>query len=233
MEFHYIIVVAVAYLLGSIPFGYILVKIFRGEDIRLSGSGNIGATNVARSGAKVLGILTLLLDALKGYVAVLHGAHAAHHDLQNGNIALRHPDLVSHMMAVAALAAVVGHIFPVWLKFKGGKGVATALGVFIPLFPKALLVALVIFIISVAISRYVSLGSILATISFPIAACFLEDAAHLNQDRSWGIDWATILPICVTSLLVVAKHHQNIRRLLSGNENRLGQKKPPTAEEPS
>jgi len=233
MEFHYIIVAAVAYLLGSIPFGYILVKIFRGEDIRLSGSGNIGATNVARSGAKFLGILTLVLDALKGYVAVLHGAHAAHHDLQDANIALRHPDLVPHMMAVAALAAVVGHVFPVWLKFKGGKGVATALGVFIPLFPKALLVALVIFIISVAISRYVSLGSILATISFPIAACFLEDASHLHQDRSWGIDWATILPICATSLLVVAKHHQNIRRLLAGNENRLGQKKPPTAEEPS
>ena len=233
MEFHYIIVAAVAYLLGSIPFGYILVKIFRGEDIRLSGSGNIGATNVARSGAKVLGILTLLLDALKGYVAVLHGAHAAHHDLQDPMIALRHPDLVPHMMAVAALAAVVGHIFPVWLKFKGGKGVATALGVFIPLFPKALLVALVIFIISVAISRYVSLGSLLATISFPIAACFLEDAAHLHQDRSWGIDWATMLPICVTSLLVVAKHHQNIRRLLAGSENRLGQKKPPAAEEPS
>ena len=234
MEFHYIIVVAVAYLLGSIPFGYILVKIFRGEDIRLSGSGNIGATNVARSGAKGLGILTLVLDALKGYIAVLHGAHMANHQLQNQNVITHDPykELIPHMMAIAALAAVAGHIFPVWLKFKGGKGVATALGVFIPLFPKALLVSLAIFVISVAISRYVSLGSILATISFPIAACFLEDGAHLHQDRSWGIDWTTILPICVTSLLVVAKHHQNIRRLLAGNENRLGQKKPPAAEEP-
>lgn len=233
MEFHYIIVVAVAYLLGSIPFGYILVKLFRGEDIRLSGSGNIGATNVARSGAKGLGILTLVLDALKGYVAVLHASHAAHHDLQDPNIALRNPDLVPHMMAIAALAAVAGHIFPVWLKFKGGKGVATALGVFIPLFPKALLVSLIIFIISVAISRYVSLGSILATISFPIAACFLEPAAHLHQDFGWGIDWNTLFPICAASFLVIAKHHQNIRRLIAGNENRLGQKKPPTPEEQS
>src|SRR5262244_1538165 len=173
----YIFLVAVSYLLGSIPFGYLLVKVFRGEDIRLSGSGNIGATNVARSGAKGLGILTLVLDALKGYLAVLHAGYLAHQDLQHADIALRQPDLVYHMMALAALAAVTGHIFPVWLKFKGGKGVATALGVFIPLFPKALLVSLIIFVVCVAISRYVSLGSILATLSFPIAACFLEDAA--------------------------------------------------------
>src|SRR5215470_9131260 len=230
---HYIIVVVVAYLLGSIPFGYLLVKFFRGEDIRLSGSGNIGATNVARSGARGLGIATLALDALKGLVAVWLAAILVRKQFPPvmfcGNPFM---EAAEHFMSIAAFAAVVGHVFPVWLKFKGGKGVATALGVFIPLLPKALLVSLVIFIISVAISRYVSLGSILATISLPIAACFLEDAAHLHQDRSWGIDWATMLPICATSLLVVAKHHQNIRRLLAGNENRLGQKKPPTAEEP-
>jgi acyl phosphate:glycerol-3-phosphate acyltransferase len=228
---HYIFDVAISYLLGSIPFGYLLVKIFRGQDIRLSGSGNIGATNVARSGAMALGVLTLLLDALKGYVAVLHASHLAHHDLQRADTALRHPDLAPHMMAVAALGAVAGHVFPVWLGFKGGKGVATAMGVFIPLFPKALLVAVIIFIISVAISRYVSLGSILATISFPLAAVFLEDAAHLHQDRSWGIDWGTLLPVCLTCFLVVAKHHQNMRRLLAGNENRLGEKKPAVPEE--
>jgi glycerol-3-phosphate acyltransferase PlsY len=226
MHFHYIVVVVVAYLLGSIPFGYLLVRIFRGQDIRLSGSGNIGATNVVRSGARGLGIITLALDALKGYAAVLHGAHAAHHDLQHAGFRLLHPDYAYNLMAIAALAAVAGHVFPVWLKFKGGKGVATALGVFIPIFPKALLVALAIFIIVVAISRYVSLGSILATIAFPIAAYFLEDGAHLQQDRSWGIDWLTFLPICAVSLLVVAKHHQNIRRLIAGNENRLVRKKP-------
>lgn len=226
MLFHYIVIIIVSYLLGSIPFGYLLVKIFRGEDIRQTGSGNIGATNVARSGARILGILTLFFDALKGFVAVGHASHAGHHLLDEPRFALQHPDIVPDLMAVAALAAVVGHIFPVWLKFKGGKGVATALGVFILLFPKAILVSLIIFVVVVAISRYVSLGSILATIALPIAAWFLEDSAHLHQDRSWGINWATFLPACATCILVVAKHHQNIRRLIAGNENRLGEKKP-------
>jgi len=227
----YIFLVAVSYLLGSIPFGYLLVKMFRGEDIRLSGSGNIGATNVARSGAKGLGIITLVLDALKGLLAVAHASHWAHTHLQHADIRLQHPDLGSHAMAIAALSAVVGHIFPVWLKFKGGKGVATALGVFILLFPKALVVSLIIFILCVALSRYVSLGSILATISLPIAAYFLEDSAHQNHDVHWPVDWATFLPVCITALLVIAKHHENIRRLFAGNENRLGQKKPPLPEE--
>ncbi|HEY6248844.1 MAG TPA: glycerol-3-phosphate 1-O-acyltransferase PlsY [Candidatus Angelobacter sp.] len=221
----YLFIVVVSYLLGSIPFGYLLVKMFRGEDIRTSGSGNIGATNVARSGAKGLGIVTLFLDALKGFVAVLHASHWAHTHLQHADIKLLHPDLEANAMAIAALSAVVGHIFPVWLKFKGGKGVATALGVFILLLPKAIVVSLVIFILSVAISRYVSLGSILATVSLPIAAYFLEDWAHHLGDSRWGIDWMTMLPVCATCLLIVGKHHENIRRLLAGNENRLGQKK--------
>src|SRR5579864_8117233 len=151
-----IFVVAISYLLGSIPFGYLLVKMFRGEDIRTSGSGNIGATNVARSGAKVLGIATLFLDALKGFVAVGHASHWAHTHLQHADIKLLYPDLEANAMAIAALSAVAGHVFPVWLKFKGGKGVATALGVFILLLPKAIVVSLAIFILSVAISRYVS-----------------------------------------------------------------------------
>jgi acyl phosphate:glycerol-3-phosphate acyltransferase len=225
MLLHYFFIIAISYLLGSIPFGYLLVKIFRGQDIRQSGSGNIGATNVARSGAKGLGILTLFLDAFKGFVAVWHASHAAHHQLQEGAFGLVHPDFVPNMMAAAALAAVVGHVFPVWLKFKGGKGVATALGVFILLFPKALVVSLIIFVVVVAISRYVSLGSILASVALPIAAYFLEDSAHLYQNKGWGINWAVFLPACATCLLVIAKHHQNLRRLLSGTENRLGEKK--------
>jgi acyl phosphate:glycerol-3-phosphate acyltransferase len=228
----YIFVIVISYLLGSIPFGYLLVKMFRGEDIRATGSGNIGATNVARSGAKGLGILTLFLDALKGFVAVGHAAHWAHTHLQHGDIKLLHPDLESNAMAIAALSAVVGHVFPVWLKFKGGKGVATALGVFILLFPKAILVSLVVFIVSVAISRYVSLGSILATISLPIAAVFLEDSAHYVR-ANWTVNWGTMLPVCAICLLVIVKHHENIRRLLVGNENRLGQKKLPAAEKQS
>ena len=228
MPSDYIIVVLVSYLLGSIPFGFLLVKIFRGEDIRRSGSGNIGATNVARSGGKALGVLTLLLDALKGFVAVLLASYWAQQQLRRSDFAIIHSDFVPNMMAAAALAAVVGHVFPVWLKFKGGKGVATALGVFVLLFPRALLVSLAVFVVAVAISRFVSLGSILATLAFPIAAYFLEDSAHLLQDPRWGIDWRTFLPVCATSILVVAKHHQNIRRLLAGNENRLGQKAPVT-----
>lgn len=227
----YALIIIVSYLLGSIPFGYLLVRIFRGKDIRESGSGNIGATNVARSGAKGLGILTLFLDALKGFVAVGHARHGGEHLLQDDAFGLQHPDIVANLMAIAALAAVVGHMFPVWLKFKGGKGVATALGVFILLFPKALLVSFAVFIVAVAVSRYVSLGSILATIALPIAAYFLEDNAHLHHDRSWGVNWATFLPACATSILIIAKHHENIRRLLAGNENRLGTKKP-AGEEP-
>lgn len=213
----YIIVAVVAYLLGSIPFGYLLVKVFRGEDIRLSGSGNIGATNVARSGAKGLGIATLILDALKGmlaiYVAFVLGCRAFFCCLD----AACPP--VMNAMSVAALFAVLGHVFPAWLRFKGGKGVATALGVFTLLFPKAVLVCLGLFIIVVAVSRYVSLGSVLAAAAFPVAVYFLgyKDPTPLTL-------------ISVTALLVIVKHHQNIGRLLAGTESRLGSKKNPVME---
>jgi len=208
----FLIVAAVSYLLGSIPFGYLLVKFFRGEDIRLSGSGNIGATNVARSGARGLGAMTLLLDVLKGALAVgfawvlarsgynVCGDHGAYPCAP----ALR-------LMAIAGLFAILAHLFPVWLKFKGGKGVATALGVFAILFPKAVLISLAIFVIVLAASRFVSLGSILAAIAFPIAAEFL-----------YRPEWPSLLLVSLVAALVVAKHHQNIRRLLAGNENRFG-----------
>lgn len=206
----FLIVAVVAYLLGSIPFGYLLVRFFRGEDIRLSGSGNIGATNVARSGAKGLGIATLALDALKGAVAVVVARLVASYALQSGN----YPGLISRqLMATAALCAVLGHVFPVWLGFKGGKGVATALGVFCVLFPKAILVALAVFILIVVLTRYVSLGSILGAITFPIAAYFLQHPDAISLVLASGV-----------SLIVIVKHHQNIGRLMSGTESKFGSK---------
>jgi acyl phosphate:glycerol-3-phosphate acyltransferase len=210
----YLIVAAVAYLFGSIPVGYLLVKTFRGEDIRLSGSGNIGATNVARSGAKGLGAITLLLDIAKGLLAVGLAWELGRSTLNVcwGAEYIPFPCVPGwRLMAIAALFAVAGHVFPVWLKFKGGKGVATALGVFALLFPKAVLVSLAIFIIVLVLSRYVSLGSILAALAFPIAAYFF-----------YHPDWASLLPVVLAAALVIGKHHQNIRRLLAGNENRFG-----------
>ena len=213
----YIIVAAIAYLLGSIPFGYLLVKVFRGEDIRLSGSGNIGATNVARSGAKGLGIATLILDALKGMLAIYLAFVLGCRAFFCCQDAVCPP--VMNLMSVAALFAVLGHMFPVWLRFKGGKGVATALGVFGLLFPKAVLVCLAIFIVVVAVSRYVSLGSIVAAAGFPVAVYFLGYR-----------DGVPLALLSVTALLVIVKHHQNIGRLLAGTESRLGSKKPSAME---
>lgn len=214
----YLTVAAIAYLLGSIPFGYVLVKFVRGEDIRLSGSGNIGATNVARSGAKGLGALTLLLDVLKGAAAVWIAATLAassYNRCAGVSETFGLPCIPAlRLMSLAALFAVLGHIFPVWLKFKGGKGVATALGVFALLFPKAVLISLIIFIVVLGMSRYVSLGSILAALAFPIAAYFL-----------YKPPWITLVLTAAVSAVVVLKHRQNIRRLVAGTENRFGSPK--------
>ena len=199
-------IAALGYLLGSIPFGYLLVRVFRGEDVRQSGSGNIGATNVSRR-SPVLGLLTLLLDALKGSAAVLlavflcgrTGAHASY-----------------RVMSLAALLAVVGHMFPVWLKFRGGKGVATGLGSFAMIAPKAALVGVGIFVVVVLLFRYVSLGSILAAAAFPVLGWVM----HL-----YGKDWLALALMSLASLLIVVKHHGNIGRLLAGTENRFGSRK--------
>ncbi len=196
-----------AYLLGSIPFGYVLVLLFRHQDVRATGSGNIGATNVARSGGKGLGLLTLLLDALKGYVAVILAMHFAP-NTSHGPSALA---------VAAAVVAVLGHVFPIWLKFKGGKGIATALGVFVALVPWVALSALGLFILVVAMTRLVSLGSILAAISIPIFALLLvpKRSAELL---------AGLTCISVVSIL---KHRANIVRLLHGTESRFGSNKKP------
>jgi acyl phosphate:glycerol-3-phosphate acyltransferase len=199
--------IVVAYLLGSIPFGYILVRTFRGEDVRLSGSGNIGATNVARK-APALGIATLVLDAAKGFIAVLLGFILATRELLSGAKQVN-PIVVA---AIAGVAVIAGHLFPVWLKFRGGKGVATSVGVFVALAPKALVIALVIFAVIVAAFRYVSLGSVVAVAVFPLIAWLLHDYHETP---------ALLAAMCVIAILVVAKHQGNIRRLLNGSENRI------------
>ncbi|MGZ4854774.1 MAG: glycerol-3-phosphate 1-O-acyltransferase PlsY, partial [Candidatus Angelobacter sp.] len=202
--------------------GYLLVRTFRGEDIRQTGSGNIGATNVARSGAKGLAIATLALDAIKGAMAVWLAALLAGSKYNLCGDFIAFPcALTLRLMSWAALLAVIGHVFPVWLRFKGGKGVATALGVFCVLFPKAILVALAIFILVVAVTRYVSLGSILGAIAFPVVAYFMQNA-----------DWLSLLLASGVSLIIVLKHHQNIGRLLTGTENRFGAPKSQIAEKP-
>lgn len=194
-----IISLAISYLLGSIPFGYLLVRVFRGEDVRLSGSGNIGATNVSRK-SPALGALTLLLDAAKGYAAVQFAAMYWHFGTTDNRRLL--------IMAASALLAVLGHMFPVWLKFRGGKGVATALGAFLRFAPLAVLVAVGIFILTVAISRRISLGSIIT------AALFPSTVWSLRMSR----DPAVLALIGATALLIIFRHYQNILRLISGDE---------------
>jgi len=193
--------ISLAYLLGSVPFGYILVKVFLRRDIRATGSGNIGATNVARSGAKGLAIATLLLDLGKAFAAVKIAQH-----LVPGNYDLA---------ALAAVAAVVGHVFPVWLGFRGGKGVASALGVFLALTPASAMATLAVFVVIFAFTRYVSLASIIAAAAFPFFG--LHSAAVRTP--------VVIASFLFISLLIIVKHHQNIRRLLSGTENRFGSRK--------
>jgi glycerol-3-phosphate acyltransferase PlsY len=202
----YLLVALLAYLLGSIPFGYLLVRFVRKEDIRATGSGNIGATNVIRSGGKGLGALTFILDACKGYVAVV----------LCGRLAEMHGLAVVPLMnatALAALCAILGHIYTVWLGFKGGKGVATAFGVFIALVPLAALAGLAVFVITFALSKYVSLGSILSAIAFPIFAFAIPHAPR----TTWFDAVLLIVP-----LIVILKHRQNIGRLLQGKEYRFG-----------
>jgi glycerol-3-phosphate acyltransferase PlsY len=187
----------VAYLLGSIPFGLLLAHVFGGKDVRKAGSGNIGATNVSRVAGPVAGILTLLLDAAKGYAAVL--------------LAARLTDDAATWLMIAGISALLGHCFPLWLHCKGGKGVATAAGVFLALSPFAMLSALAVFILVVMFWRYVSLGSLAAAAAIPLLMYFL-----------WAPHHAPPLVVTFGSLamsgLVIYKHDANMQRLIEGTE---------------
>ena len=201
---HSLSIVVAAYLLGSIPTGYLLVRFVHKQDIRTMGSGNIGATNVLRSGAKGLGAATFLFDVMKGAMAVLVGARLA---------TIGFPPIPLHNAeALAALCAVLGHMFPVWLGLRGGKGVATAFGVFVVLVPYAALGSLAVFVIVFALGRYVSLASILGTTAFPLLAWFAAP---------WTRNYLIMAIIGIVAGLILVKHQQNILRLMARTEYRF------------
>ena len=191
--------VAIAYLLGSIPFGYLIVRLRTGGDIRATGSGNIGATNVLRTTGRAAGILTLLLDMAKGYAAVRITLYLTGGDALWG--------------ALAAVAVVLGHAYPVFLGFKGGKAVASTVGAFLVLTPSAIGAVVLVFIAAVALTRFISLGSILAAGLFPLAVWMI---AHPP------------FPVIVASVFagafIVYRHRENIARLRQGNERLLSLK---------
>ncbi|MDQ2976223.1 MAG: glycerol-3-phosphate 1-O-acyltransferase PlsY [Acidobacteriota bacterium] len=215
------IVIIIAYLLGSIPFGYLIVRTTLGADVRETGSGGTGATNVSRRAGKAAGVITLVLDALKGAVAVViaklllglplvgDGGHIGppgQHSVPSGY----------WWIAAAAIAVIVGHIFPVWLRFRGGKGVATGVGVFLMLAPIAVAFAALIFIVVVMLTRYVSLGSILAAIAIPLFV-LLEDAFIRPVESLAPIVSASI----AGAALILFAHRENIARLMNGTESRF------------
>ena len=185
--------VVAAYLLGSIPFGLILVRLMTGADVRQGGSGNIGATNVLRTTGRAAGVLTLLLDGGKGWFAVWLTSF-----LTSGNIM---------WMSAAALAVLLGHAFSLWLKFNGGKAVASFVGAFLYLTPLPLLAVILIFVFVVAWTRYLSLGSIIAAALFPLACWMILHP-----------DWPVIVAALGAAILIVERHSANIDRIRAGEE---------------
>jgi len=210
-------VIVIAYLLGSIPFGYLIVRATQGADVRETGSGGTGATNVSRRAGKTAGAVTLLLDALKGAAAVAIAKIVLGLPVF-GDAALAGASLeiAYWWVAAAAIAVILGHIFPVWLRFRGGKGVATGLGVFLMLTPLALAFAGVIFVLVVWRTRYVSLGSILAAVAIPLFV-LLRNVFVQAVDPVAPIMTAAM----AGTMLIVFAHRENIRRLISGTENKF------------
>lgn len=188
------VVLAGAYLLGSVPFSYLVARLY-GVDVRAVGSGNVGATNVMRSAGRVAGVTAFVLDLLKGTAACLAGERL---------------DPGGSLAALAALVAVLGHIFPVWLRFRGGKGVATGLGALAPLAPLASGAAAAAFFLTLATSRFVSLSSIVGALVLVVLAPLL------------GAGAATTGSVSAVAVVVILKHHANIVRIARGTEPRVG-----------
>lgn len=203
-----------AYLIGSIPFSFLVVKLVAGADIRALGSKNVGATNVARTAGRGPGIVALLLDIAKGYAAVALARWIVAQPswpFEAGPAAWQSREL---WIGLAGLVAVLAHMYPVWLKFHGGKGVATAAGVFLALNPLAMLGAILVFAIVLLAFRFVSLASIVSAASIPLFMRFLVDAPF----------WRIVISIAI-ALAVILKHHSNIARLAARSERKMGQKK--------
>jgi glycerol-3-phosphate acyltransferase PlsY len=209
-----IICVVISYLLGSIPFGYLFVKYLftSGEDVRQIGSGGIGATNVTRRAGVKGGLLTYVCDVAKGVAAVMLMRMVANDDY--------------FWIGAAAIAAIIGHIFPIFLGFRGGKGVATGVGVYLALAPYSVLATLILWAAIVYFTRYVSLGSIIATAAVPIWTLlfygWLLPSEHLK---------ALLIVAIAGCALIVATHHENINRLLHGTENKIGVRVKPVGAE--
>jgi glycerol-3-phosphate acyltransferase PlsY len=191
----FIFILIAVYLIAAIPTGVVLARLMGSEDVRQKGSGNIGATNVYRVAGKLAGVLTLLGDTMKSFLPLLaFKTWLAPTPTQFG---------------IACAFAIMGHCYPIYLKFEGGKGVATALGIFLVISPKAVLVALIIFVLTVVITRYISLGSVLATLSAPLLILLFNHPQPI------------FLATLFIALLVIWRHHSNIKRLLDGTEDRF------------
>jgi glycerol-3-phosphate acyltransferase PlsY len=191
----FILIMIAIYLIAAIPTGVVIARLMGGEDVRQKGSGNIGATNVYRVAGKLAGVLTLVGDTLKGFLPLLAFKTWL--------------EPTPTQLGIASAVAILGHCYPVYLKFKGGKGVATALGIFLVISPKAVFFALIVFILTVAITRYISLGSVLAALSAPLVILLLNHQQPI------------FLATLFIAALVIWRHNSNIRRLLDGTENRF------------
>ena len=213
-ELRPLLVIGLAYLIGSIPFGYLIVRLKKGDDVRTSGSGGTGATNVSRRAGKAAGLLTLVLDASKGAAAVLFAAYEFGVPIFNELQFYRFPEVFFWWIAAAGVAAIVGHMFPVWLGYRGGKGVATAVGVFAILAPWPLALTGLLFVFIVWSTRYVSLGSIVAAVTLPAIVVLHNIMKH-------DLDLPTTAAGLASAGLIVFAHRANIGRLVEGTESKF------------